>query len=639
MSNTGCFHVFSKCLVALALLSAPQVSAAEPSAQLLKALSYKPRQSGVLYEQVSREEIANCTIEETVREDGKGFLITGKGGQPLRWFADTNRDNQLDKWCYFNAGVEVYRESDTDFNSTADEYRWLSTEGLRRGIDKNEDGEIDSWAAISAEEVSFEVVGAASGKDAGRFSRLLISASEIDALGLGEEKEQLLKQRVADARKQFESWASGQNVVTTQSRWTNFGADKPGVVPAGTDGSKKDIVVYENAVALLDDNGQAKQLLVGTLIRVGDAWRIVDLPKAISEGAVVSDGGVFFSASFSPRGTASQAELSGGISKAMERLVSDLQEIDSKLATAGNDGPQLQSRRADVLEKLVSESAGQPEDRSTWIKQFADTVSAAAQTGEYPGGVKRMQDFAGKLSSVNASDGELSYVVFRMITADHNEKMQQPKANYEELQKSYLENLEAFVTKYPKSPDAAEAMIQMGLSAEFSGEMQDAKSWYARASQGFEGSLAGRKATGALRRLNLQGQAFALQGTRIEGGKFDSASYLGGPVIYHGWASWCQACEAEMKALKALQAKYAKSKLRLVGINFDNSSNLGLEYLKKNAFPWAHLYEPGGLDNDIAVSNGILSLPANIIVDRNGRVVATGVHHTELDEIIADLVE
>lgn len=624
-------------LITVVCSAAGFARADEPSAQLRKALSYAPNQPDVVYEQVSEEQMGECSIEERIRSGVKGFWITGAGGQPLRWFADTNRDNKLDRWSYYNAGVEVYRESDSDFNGTADQYRWLSTEGLRKGADADEDGEIDRWDMISAEEVTAEVVRATAGRDANQFARLLLRDDEIEGLGLGDEKADLLRQRISDAQSQFRSWSAGQGTVTARSKWTNFGADKPGVVPAGTDESKKDIVVYENVVALFEDGGEPKQLLVGTLIKVGECWRIVDLPRAVSEGAVVSDSGVFFSASFTPRG-APNAVPTGGISKAMERLVTELQDIDGKLESATGDPEVLQARRADVLEKLVS-AAESDSDRGTWIRQFADTVGAAAQTGEYPGGVRRLQDFTKKLATVNATDDEVSYVVYRTLSADHNQRMLEPDAKYETLQKSYLANLQSFVRKYPESDDAADAMIQIALSAEFSGESKTAESWYQKAQAGFGTTLPGRKAAGALRRLQLDGKRFGLEGNTIDNRKFNSTSYLGGPVIYHCWASWCDGCKAEMRALKELQNKYAKSKLRIVGINFDNSVDQGTQFLKENNYPWVHLYDAGGLDSTLAVSYGILTLPVNFVVDSDGRVVKTGVHWTELDGVIEELVK
>ncbi len=613
---------------------------ADPSEKLSKALAFKPRQADVNYEQVKSDQVAECSLEETVREDGKGFLVSGPGAVPLRWFADTNGDNRLDRWCYYNAGVEVYRESDTDFNETADEYRWLSTEGLRWGKDKDEDGQIDTWNMISAEEVTAEVVRATANREPARFERLLITENEIASLGLGKEKAGLLSQRVADARKQFTAWTSGQNVITKTSKWTNFGGDKPGIVPAGTDGSKKDVVVYENVVALLEDSGKAKQLLVGTIIQVGPTWRLIDLPKTVAEGQEVSDSGVFFSVTFQPRGANGVPEASGGISKAMERLVGDLQKVDEKLQSpklSASEKIVQQSMRADVLEKLVSASTG--EERSSWIHQFADTVSTSAQTGEFPKGIDRLNDFVAKLTESSTPKNDIAYVVFRTITADNNVKMQNPKADFAALQKANLADLEDFIEKFPSSDEAAEAMIQIALSAEFSGEAKLAERWYSQAAKDFAKTLPGKKAAGALRRLNLVGKGFGLEGKLIDGRDFSSRALQGGPVVYHCWASWCEGCKAEMRGLKELQNKYSKTKLKIVGINFDNSQQQATDFLTANPFPWMHLYDEGGLDSTVAVAYGILTLPVNVIVDKNGKVVKTGVHWTEIDSIIEDLVK
>ncbi len=444
-------------------------------------------------------------------------------------------------------------------------------------------------------------------------------------------------QRAADARKQFAAWTAGQNVVTKQSKWTNFGADKPGIVPAGTSGSKQDIVVYENVIALLEDAGKAKQLFVGTMIQVGPTWRLVDLPKAVTEGAEVSDSGVFFSVSFSPRGASMPAESGVGISKAMERLVADLQEIDEKLADDKSDKAVLQSRRATTLEKLISASTD-PKIALLGFGSLPRTVSASAQTGEFPQGFS-----ACKTSSTNSPKrcAQRRFSVCR-LPHDHGRQQLQDAAtegDFEALQKAYLADLEKFIQDYPASEDSAEAMIQIALSAEFSGDLKEAEKWYGKAASDFAKTLPGKKAAGAMRRLSLVGKSFGLEGTLLDGRQFSSRATLGGPVVYHCWASWCEGCIAEMRGLKELQSKYSKAKLNIVGINFDNDKRLAAEFLKGNPFPWMHLYDAGGLDSNLAVSYGILTLPVNVIVDKNGKVVKTGVHWTEIDGIIEELTK
>jgi thiol-disulfide isomerase/thioredoxin len=644
-----------RCILPLQLAALFLMTTASPgfafqnSEKLAKALAFKPRQPDVNYEQVTPKAMSECTIEEVVREDGKGFLVSGPGAVPLRWFVDTNKDNRLDRWCYFNHGVEVYRESDTDFNEVADEFRWLSTEGLRWGIDKDEDKEsvIDSWEMISAEEATAELVRAVATRDTQRYARLLISDDEIKSLQLGDEKTNELLQLVRDAKKAFPDWSAGQNAISKQSKWTNFGADKPGIVPAGTAGSKQDIVVYENVVALTEEAGKPKQLLVGTMIQVGPVWRLIDLPKALSDGTAVNDTGRFFPSSFQPRGAADSSAAVGGISKEVEKLVQDLDAIDKKFTSLGGtkdnvaikEKSVLHARRADVLEKLVSAST-EPAERSNWVRQFADTIGAAAQVGEYPEGVNRLREFTGRLPKDSISKEDMAFVAFRTISADNIVRMQQPKADYDQVQKEYIEELEKFVDDYPTSPDAAEAMIQIALSAEFAGDAKVAEKWYAQTANKFGSTLPGQKARGATKRLNLPGKPFGIAGKTLDGSPLDSSKLPKVPTIYHCWASWCEECKVEMQGLSTLQENYG-DKINIIGMNFDATREKGAAFIKQNAkskqkFNWPHLHDDG-LDSELAISLGILTLPVNIVVDANGKVVRTGAHWTELKGIIEGL--
>lgn len=622
-------------LVAVSALSTTGWAFADD--KLPKALSFRPRQADVTYDKVAPADIEKCSIEAITRSDGEGFWLTGPGGQPLRWFVDTNGDKKPDRWCYFGNGVEVYRESDTNFNGTADEYRWLNTEGMRWGVDENEDGTIDRWKSISAEEVSSELVRAIADNDQARFERLLLTEKELKSLSLGDTLSESVRSRVKSAQEKFSKWVAQQKAVTKSSQWTNFGADKPGVVPAGTEKSTKDIVVYENAVALFSDNGEAKQLIVGTMIQVDGTWRLASLPRLIGDETTTEESGVFFSASFNGRSMSSVADSNSGMSKSLEALVNQLQDIDKKLASE-SDKETWHAKRADVIEKLVSSSETAAE-QTTWIEQFAETVSAAAQVGEYAGGIDRLKDFTRKLQEAKASPERIAYVVFRTMTAEQNVMMNAPDAKPEELNKKYLESLGKFVETYPESADSAEAMLQLALAAEFTGEVKDAQQWYTKASKAFPTTDSGKKATGALNRLNLVGKPFAISGNTLDGRAFKSSELKDAPTVYYFWATWCDTCKTDMRAIKELQAKFAKSKVRVVGVNFDKDPAKASQFLKENSFPFIHLNDKGGLDSTLAMNYGLLTLPMTFLVDKDGKVVKTGVHWTDLEQMLQGLTK
>ena len=136
-----------------------------PSQALAQGLTFSPVQSHVEYTIPSKEEAAKCTIQPEKETKGTAWVVRNGRNQILRRFADTNNDNVVDLWCYYLDGIEVYRDIDSNFNKKADQYRWFNTAGTRWGIDRNEDGHIDSWQTISPHEVAEQVVIAIKTRD------------------------------------------------------------------------------------------------------------------------------------------------------------------------------------------------------------------------------------------------------------------------------------------------------------------------------------------------------------------------------------------------------------------------------------------------------------------------------------------
>ncbi|MEQ1906040.1 MAG: thioredoxin, partial [Pirellulaceae bacterium] len=152
--------------------------------QLKTALSIKPIQS-VDIDVPTADEIANCKIERTIETiDIPGWLVVDESGRKLRQFLDVDGDKKLDVWQFFKNGVEVYRELDSNKDDKRDQFRWLGTAGTRWGIDEDQNGSIDRWKQISAEEVAGEVFLAIRERDTNRFRAVLLTDAELKKLGL-----------------------------------------------------------------------------------------------------------------------------------------------------------------------------------------------------------------------------------------------------------------------------------------------------------------------------------------------------------------------------------------------------------------------------------------------------------------------
>src|SRR5262245_10589707 len=212
----------SQLFVALAVTGIPLLAeAAKPTAK--EALSLVPVQRDVDYDIQEAKEAEKCTVEAETVGGITGWVVRTSDGQVQRRFLDTNGDNKVDQWCYFKDGIEVYRDIDANFNNKADQYRWLGTAGTRWGLDEDENGRVDSWKVISAEEVTAEVVAALRDRDAARFQRLLLTADELKSLGLSSKQVADLTEKIKNANLTFAEVARQQRVVTANSEWIHFG--------------------------------------------------------------------------------------------------------------------------------------------------------------------------------------------------------------------------------------------------------------------------------------------------------------------------------------------------------------------------------------------------------------------------------
>lgn len=608
-----------------------RVSSAAPT--LEQALALKPVQDGVQFDSPEEKERADCTFKNEKIGKLPAWVVRDRSGQIMRVFVDTDGNKTVDQWRYFKDGIEVYRDIDSDANQTADQFRWLNTAGSRWGIDKNEDRIIDSWQQISAEEVTSEAIAAMAAGDAARFARLLPTAEEIDSLGLGEEKTDEVRQKVAKAVEQFKDIAKKQKIVGAQTEWVHFGGSLPSLVPAGTDGSTKDVLVYDNVVAMIETSGQPGQAPVGTIVRVGDSWRLIDAPQLAGESG--ANPSLF---AFNPARNDTASEEGAEGQAEYERLAADLQKASEQVeqAGAGANAAKLRQQRSELFDKVIA-AAPSPQDRGMWLRNLADTLMADAQTGNAPEGVEQLLALHAKL--VEANDPETAaYVEFRRLTAKYNLDMQNPKANFATIQTTWLEDLRTFVEKNPESADAAEAMLQIALAEEFAGQEDEAKTWYGEIAKKFPESPAAAKARGATVRLDCIGKEIKLHGPSPDGKVVDLAQFRKKAVIIQYWATNCEPCIADFEQLRELQAKYQKKGLAIVGVSLDGNKKELDAFLKKNKLPWVQVYEPGGLDSRLANEMGILSLPTMILVDRQGKVVNRNVHIDELDKELKALL-
>ena len=608
-------------------------------AKIKQALKLSPRQKGIDFDSPDANQVNDCQIARAKETYGvPGWLVYDNTNRLIRVFLDKNEDGDLDQWSYYKNGIEVYRDLDSNFDKKKDQYRWMGSAGIRWGIDSNQDGSIDAWKAISAEEVSEEVFFAFQTNDVKRFERLLITSSELKEMQLGKRMYDIVSKSVANARTSFPKIASAQRSLTKASEFVDFGGARPALVPAGRENIEQDVIVYDNAQTLFETGSKYGQISLGTVVQVGNNWRVLEAPEFMNRAKPVTNGSLFF-----PMQTISPLVVDGDdrttVSDKLGKMFEQYEMLEKKLsgAKAGAATSKLQKQRAQLFVAMITEQTGE-EDRKNWLRQMSDTVSSAYQQGLFPQGLEFLEAYLKTEKSKRSLVG-MDYVEYRVIQSRSHKGLQGNSRDRAEANDRYMENLEDYVVDYPRGEFTADAFMQLALFAEVSDDrdsVEQATGWYQKVVKGFPESNEALKASGAIKRLNSIGKVVEFRTPVLNSNStFDLRAYAGKKmVVIHYWATWCDACVEDFDELKRLKAKF-KDELSVIGANVDEDSSKVVEFLRGKGVTWPQLWGEGGLDgSEVATQLGVTTLPLTILIDKDGKVLENEATVNDLDRDI-----
>lgn len=618
----------------------PEFAAAQVTVE--KIFAYKPVQKDVDIETPPAADFPKCKLEEKRSE----YVVYGPQGQILRRFIDTDGDKsrQVDQWRYYKNGLEVYRDIDTNADGRVDQCRWLTTGGTRWGIDANQDGRIEQWKVISAEEASREAIKALAAGDVEALTAVLISAADIKALGLSSELEQKLRPVVQDPAGQMSAALKESSVIKPETRWVRFDSSMlmPSTIPVEMGVADRDLTVYENVMAIVETAGQTGFVQIGEMVKVGDVWKLMGVPRPIAaDGGPIQivEGGLLMQPALAGLSIPGGAEPS----PEMRQLIEQLQTLDQaapKPDAPRSDVAAYNAQRAQLLGRLADVVATEDE-RETWRRQQIDQIAAAVQLDVFPNGVEVLKAIEAELRRRPDAESLVPYIVYRRMMAEYNVELLKADASQRvEVQTNWLKALEQFITDFPQSEDAADAMLQLAMAQEFGGQLSSAKEWYTRLSQTHADAPAAAVATGALRRLNLKGQPLRLAGPALGGqGPIDIARYRGKVVAVLFWATWCRPCTEDLPQIQELYRQHRAAGFEIVGVNVDSPGAPIQQYIQQHKIAWPSIHEEGGLQSSIAQQYGVITLPTTFLVDKSGKVVSAAATVDDLKKLVPDLVK
>jgi len=110
----------------------------------------------------------------------------------------------------------------------------------------------------------------------------------------------------------------------------------------------------------------------------------------------------------------------------------------------------------------------------------------------------------------------------------------------------------------------------------------------------------------------------------------------GNVVLVDFWASWCGPCRRENPNVVNIYKKYHDQGLEIYSVSLDKQRDAWLKAIKDDGLLWPnHVSDLNGWNSSGGKSYGIMSIPATVLIDREGKIIARNLRGTELEEAIA----
>ena len=116
------------------------------------------------------------------------------------------------------------------------------------------------------------------------------------------------------------------------------------------------------------------------------------------------------------------------------------------------------------------------------------------------------------------------------------------------------------------------------------------------------------------------------------------ADYRGKVLLIDFWASWCGPCRRENPNVVAMYNEFKDSGFEILGVSLDRSEDAWRKAVAQDGLTWPHVSDLQGWSNAAAQQYGVRSIPATVLLDREGRIVARNLRGEDLRQKVAELV-